>query len=85
VDADGGRELLHNHSGEGDMKRYLNRKERDMRSALTREGSRRCRDPTAGKPRSTCFSRRFGEEGVHWQHEGVSTHQMSGLTGTERR
>jgi hypothetical protein len=40
VVADDGRGLLQNRGGEGDVRRYLNWKERGPRSALTGEASR---------------------------------------------
>jgi hypothetical protein len=39
VVASDGRGLLQNHGGEGDVRRYLNWKERGLRSALTGEAS----------------------------------------------
>jgi hypothetical protein len=42
VVADGVRELLQNQGWEGNVRRDLNRKEKGLRLALTREGSWRC-------------------------------------------
>jgi hypothetical protein len=42
VVANGVRELLQNQGWEGNVRRDLNRKEKGLRLALTREGSWRC-------------------------------------------